>query len=97
VRRSTGQISTLAAGQATEGFSTTIGDIIEVLESQTKLRFCDLKKRASAPSLSKRHRKDPWTRVRWRPIGLLAIQIAKKGCWVAPREARFHRTYTVGA
>ena len=46
VSRPIGQISTLAAGQAADGFSTTVADIIEVPGNQTKLRFFDLEKRA---------------------------------------------------
>ena len=48
VSRSIGQISTLAAGQATEGFSTAIADIIEVfgLETKPNCDFSILEKRA---------------------------------------------------
>ena len=97
VGRSIDQISTLAAGQATEGFLTAVADIIEVFCLETKPN-CDFsiwksaRFSGAAPSLSKRRRKDPlvqWTRVRRHPIGTLATAGQHSAAAVARRLAEF--------
>ena len=63
VSLSIGQISTLAAGQATEAFSTTVTDIIEVFGLETKPN-CDF---------------PIWKNARFSGGGALALKAPKEG------------------